>query len=150
MKFIQFGILYRIVDKLTPEQRKKNMQAVKNKGSEIEKILQEALLSKGYSFNVNDTTVFGKPDIVFPKEKIAIFCDSEYWHGWNWEVKKNEIKSNQEFWIKKIEKNMERDREVNEFLESKGWIVLRFWGIEIKKNTEECVKKIEKKCEGKM
>ncbi len=132
-----------MVDKLTPEQRKKNMQAVKNKGSEIERILQDALTSAGYTFTTNDATVFGKPDIVFHKEKIAIFCDSEFWHGWNWETKRNEIKSNRDFWIPKIERNMDRDREVNEKLEKEGWIVLRFWGKEIKKYTNRCLKKLE-------
>lgn len=136
-----------MVDKLTPEQRKKNMQAVKNKGSEIERILQEALIKKGYSFTANDSSVFGKPDIVFREKKIAVFCDSEYWHGWNWEVKKFEIKSNQDFWIAKIERNMERDKEVNEYLQNEGWIVLRFWGKEIKKNTEECIEIIKVKME---
>lgn len=136
-----------MVDKLTPEQRKKNMQAIKNKGSEIERILQEALIKKGYSFTANDSSVFGKPDIVFREKKIAVFCDSEYWHGWNWEVKKFEIKSNQDFWIAKIERNMERDKEVNEYLQNEGWTVLRFWGKEIKKNTEECIEIIKVKME---
>lgn len=139
-----------MVDKLTPEQRKKNMQAIKNKGSEIERILQEALITKGYIFNTNDKSVFGKPDIVFHEKKIAVFCDSEYWHGWNWEVKKFEIKSNQDFWIAKIERNMERDKEVNEYLQNEGWIVLRFWGKEIKKNTEECLLKIENTINNKL
>ena len=138
-----------MVDKLTPEQRKKNMQAVKNKGSEIERILQEELTAKNYSFSINDTSVFGKPDIVFHDKKIAVFCDSEFWHGWNWEVKKSEIKSNQEFWISKIERNMERDREVNEYLKKERWTVLRFWGKEIKKNTELCILKIENEIKGK-
>jgi DNA mismatch endonuclease Vsr len=138
-----------MVDKLTPEQRKKNMQAVKNKGSEIERILQEKLAAKNYSFSINDTSIFGKPDIVFHDKKIAVFCDSEFWHGWNWEIKKNEIKSNQEFWISKIERNMERDREVNEYLKKKKWTVLRFWGKEIKKNTELCILKIENEIKGK-
>jgi DNA mismatch endonuclease Vsr len=132
-----------MVDKLTPEQRKKNMQAVKNKGSKIELILQDALTEKGYSFSVNDKSVFGKPDIVFHEEKIAIFCDSEYFHGWNWEVKKNEIGTNQDFWIAKIERNMERDKEVTKFLENTGWVVLRFWGKEIKKNSDLCILKIK-------
>jgi DNA mismatch endonuclease Vsr len=134
-----------MVDKLTPEQRKKNMQAVKNKGSEIERILQEELAAKNYTFSINDTSIFGKPDIVFHDKKIAVFCDSEFWHGWNWEEKKHEIKSNQDFWIPKIERNMERDREVNTHLKKEGWLVLRFWGKEIKKNTTDCVEKIEKK-----
>ncbi|WNY26017.1 very short patch repair endonuclease [Methanolapillus millepedarum] len=132
------------MDKLTPEQRRKNMQAVKNKGSKIEQILQEALTERGYTFTINDSSVVGKPDIVFHEEKIAVFCDSEFFHGWNWEVKKNEIKTRREFWIPKIERNMERDAEVNKELQRDGWIVLRFWGKDIKKNTGECVKEIER------
>ena len=68
-----------------------------------------------------------------------MFCDSEFWHGYNWEEKKNEIKSHRDFWIPKIERNIERDKEVNAALEADGWIVLRFWGSEIKKNVDACV-----------
>lgn len=66
------------MDKLTPEQRRKNMQAVKSKGSKIEVLLMKALWHKGYRYRKNDKTVFGKPDIVFKKYKIAVFCDSEF------------------------------------------------------------------------
>lgn len=90
----------------------------------------------------NNNKVFGRPDIVFSKYKIAIFCDSEYFHGKDWETTKHKIKSNQGFWHKKIEGNISRDQEVNERLRQEGWIVLRFWGEEIKKNTELCVLKI--------
>ena len=83
-------------------------------------------------------------DFTFKKYKIAIFCDSEFWHGKNWEIKKHEIKSNQSFWHKKIERNIERDKEVNIGLSSQGWIVLRFWGKDINKNTAKCIEIIEK------
>jgi DNA mismatch endonuclease (patch repair protein) len=79
---------------------------------------------------------------VFSKYKIAIFCDSEYFHGKNCETAKNRIKSNQEFWHRKIEGNIKRDNDVNERLRQEGWTVLRFWGDEIKKNIELCVLKI--------
>lgn len=131
------------MDRLTPEQRRKNMQAVKPSGSEIEKILIRALRRKGYYFALNVGAIPGKPDIVFRRLKIAVFCDSEFWHGKNWHVSKNEIKSSQDFWIPKIESNIRRDRIVNRTLKKEGWTVLRFWGKDIIKHTDRCITKIE-------
>ena len=130
--------------KQTQEQIHYNMQRVKSKDSEIEKILRNALWNKGYRYRKNVKDIFGHPDIVFKSKKVAIFCDSEFWHGYDWEHKKNEIKTRQDFWIPKIERNMQRDKEVNMKLSEDGWTVLRFWGTEIKKQTENCVKEIEK------
>jgi len=130
--------------KKTQEQIHYNMQRVKSKDSEIEKILRNALWNKGYRYRKNVKDVFGHPDIVFKSKKVAIFCDSEFWHGYDWERKKNEIKTRQDFWIPKIERNMQRDKEVNMKLSEEGWTVLRFWGTEIKKQTGNCVKEIEK------
>ena len=132
------------MDKHTPEQRRKNMQAVKNKDSQIEQLLRKELWSRGIRYRKNVNRIYGKPDIVFIGKKIAIFCDSEFWHGYNWEERKKDFKSHQEFWIPKIERNMERDAEVTERLESEGWTVFRFWGNEIKKNTAQCADIIEK------
>ena len=126
------------MDRHTPEQRRKNMQAIKSKDSEIEIILRKELWSRGLRYRKNVNKVPGKPDIVFMSKKVAVFCDSEFWHGYNWEERKNDFKSNQEFWIPKIERNIERDREVTEHLESEGWTVIRFWGREIKKNVVYC------------
>ena len=119
------------------------MQAVKSKGTKIEQKLAKALWKNGYRYRKNDRTVFGNPDITFKKLKIAIFCDSEFWHGKDWGNKKHEHKSNIEFWHKKIERNIERDKEVNNELLKKGWKVLRFWGKEIEQDLLTCVHKIE-------
>ena len=132
------------MDRHTPEQRRKNMQAVKNKDSKIEHLLRNELWKRGLRYQKNRTDIYGKPDIVFKGKKIAVFCDSEFWHGHNWEERKKDFKSHQEFWIPKIERNMERDIEVTQKLESDGWIVLRFWGNEIKKNTAQCAEIKEK------
>ena len=132
------------MDKHTPEQRRKNMHAVKNKDSKIEILLRKELWDRGIHYRKNSTKIFGKPDIVFIGKKIAVFCDSEFWHGYNWEERKKDFKSHQEFWIPKIERNIERDKEVTEKLESEGWTVLRFWGNDIKKRTSECADIIEK------
>ncbi|HIS35732.1 TPA: very short patch repair endonuclease [Candidatus Scatousia excrementigallinarum] len=132
------------MDRLTKEQRRKNMQAVKNKDSKIELLLRNALWKKGFRYRKNYTKLEGKPDIVLTKYKIAIFCDSEFWHGYDWEVRKNDIKSNKEFWIKKIESNIKRDQNVNDTLKQQGWKVMRFWGREIQKDLLGCINKIEK------
>ncbi len=130
------------MDRLTPEQRHKNMKAVKNKDSRIELVLRKELWNRGLRYQKNSKKVYGHPDIVFIGKKVAIFCDSEFWHGYNWDIRKNEIKTNRNFWINKIERNIARDNEVNAVLESRGWIVLRFWGNEILKETDKCVNKI--------
>lgn len=131
------------MDKHTPEQRRRNMQAVKNKDSEIEVKLRKALFHKGYRYRKNVAKVYGHPDIVFTKEKIAVFCDSEFWHGFDWENRKADFKSRQDFWIPKIERNIERDTEVTLQLESEGYLVLRFWGKRIKRDLESVVSEIE-------
>lgn len=131
------------MDNHTPEQRHKNMQAVKNKNTKIEVLLRKELWSRGLRYQKNSKKVFGKPDIVFIGKKVAVFCDSEFFHGYDWENKQKEIKSNRDFWIPKIERNMQRDKEVNETLEKSGWTVLRFWGNDIKKNVNDCADKIE-------
>lgn len=129
--------------KKTKEQISYNMKSVKNKDSDIELILRSALWRKGYRYRKNVKNIFGTPDIAFISKKAAVFCDSEFWHGYDWENRKSDFKSRQEFWIPKIERNIQRDYEVNAKLKSEGWTVIRFWGKEIKKNTEGCVNKIE-------
>ena len=130
--------------KKTKEQISYNMQQVKNKDSKIEVLLRKELWSRGIRYRKNVNRIHGKPDIVFMGKKIAVFCDSEFWHGYNWEERKKDFKSHQEFWIPKIERNMARDLEVTERLEYEGWTVLRFWGNEIKKNTVGCADIIER------
>ncbi len=129
--------------KKTEEQISFNMSRVKNKDSEIELLLRKELWSRGIRYRKNVRKIYGNPDIVFIGLRIAVFCDSEFWHGYNWEERKKDFKSHQEFWIPKIERNMARDKEVTEKLESDGWIVLRFWGRKIKKETKECADIIE-------
>lgn len=126
------------MDNHTPEQRRKNMQAVKSKGSEIEKMLCKELWARGIRYRKNVKSIIGKPDIAFKGKKVAVFCDSEFWHGYDWEHKSQEIKTRRDFWIPKIERNMQRDREVNAALEAEGWKVIRFWGHELKKDIEAC------------
>jgi DNA mismatch endonuclease (patch repair protein) len=119
------------------------MRAIKNKRTKIEELLGKALWAKGYRYRRNNKTVFGRPDFTFRKYKIVVFCDSEFFHGKDWEVSKHRIKTNTEFWQEKIEGNIRRDQLVNKTLRKDGWIVIRFWGEEIKKNLDLCIDKIE-------
>lgn len=121
------------MDKLTKEQRLKNMRAVKDKGSKIETMLAKALWGKRYRFTKNDRDVYGKPDMAFKRIKVAIFVDSEFWHGKNWDKKKFDHKSNIKFWHQKIERNILHDKCVNRILKKNGWKVLRFWVKRLKK-----------------
>ena len=118
------------------------MQANKAKGTKIELLLAKQLWSHGYRYRKNDTSVFGKPDFVIKSHKIAIFCDGEFWHGRNWETRKHDHKSNCQFWHSKIERNIERDKEVNTELQKQGWKVFRFWETDIIKEPDKCLNRI--------
>lgn len=128
----------------TKEQISYNMSRVKNKDSDIELLLRKELWKRGLRYRKNVKDILGKPDIALKKYKIAVFCDSEFWHGYDWENRKYDFKTNKEFWYKKIERNIERDKEVTSRLEKEGWLVIRFWGKDIKSNLLDCADKIEK------
>lgn len=118
------------------------MSANKGKGTKLELLFGKLLWNAGVRYRKNDKTVFGKPDFVIRKMKIAIFCDGEFWHGRNWEERKNDHKSNCDFWYSKIERNIKRDKEVNEQLKAQGWTVFRFWETEITKESDKCLNRI--------
>lgn len=130
---------------LKAEKIRENMQAIKNSGSKIEIKLSKAIWRLGYRYRKNDKTVFGKPDLTFKKYKVAVFADSEFWHGKNWKFRKYDHKTNKKFWINKIEGNIKRDKVVNKRLKKEGWTILRFWGKDIEKNLDKCISIFEKK-----
>jgi DNA mismatch endonuclease (patch repair protein) len=138
-----FNTKFVSMDVLTKEQRTKNMKAIKSKNTKMEVLLAKSLWAKGIRYRKNDKTVFGKPDLTIKKHKIAIFIDSEYFHGKDWNKEKYRIKSNREFWWKKIQENQKRDNLVNSYLVDNEWKVLRFWSQEIRKNLNLCIEKIE-------
>ncbi|MCL4498319.1 MAG: very short patch repair endonuclease [Deltaproteobacteria bacterium] len=114
---------------------------IKSKDTSIELILRKELWKRGYRYRVNDRKVFGKPDIVFSRRKVAIFCDSEFWHGEKYLLGER-FKTNSDFWESKIKGNIKRDKEVNDRLKSEGWTVIRFWDKEIKENSDKCINKV--------
>jgi len=120
------------------------MSRVKTKGTEIEKILSIALWTAGLrGYRKNIKGVLGTPDICWKGRKIAVFCDSSFWHGYNWKYEKKRIKVRKKFWYKKIECNIKRDKEQTHKLKKDGWKVLRFWDFEIKDDIMTCIVKIK-------
>ncbi len=127
----------------TQEEITRNMRSNKSKDTKPELLLRKELWKRGFRYRKNYGKLLGKPDIVFVERKIAVFVDGKMWHGYDWENQKTDFKSHRDFWIPKIEKNIERDKYVNEQLENAGWTVLRFWDFEIKQNLFGCADKIE-------
>ncbi len=127
------------------ERSHKNMSSIKGKDTSIEIILRKALWARGYHFRKNYKDLPGRPDIAITKYKIAIFCDSEFFHGKDWHSLKTKLEKgkNPGYWIPKIQRNMERDREKDAELRGAGWTVLRFWGKDITKNVDACIAVIE-------
>lgn len=123
--------------------RSYNMSMIKSHDTQAEIILRNELWRRGLRYRKNYAGVYGKPDILFLRKKIAVFIDGEFWHGYNFNDIKNRLKSNKAFWIEKIQHNIERDLEVTQFLTKQGWIVLRFWTFEIKNDLKFCADRIE-------
>lgn len=126
------------------EKRSFIMSQIRGKDTSIEVSLRKELFSRGIRYRKNSSSVYGHPDISIKKYKIAIFCDGDFWHGYNWEETKQNIKSNREFWIKKIEHNIDKDIEVNHVLAHMGYTVIRVWEHEIKKDLDGVASMIER------
>lgn len=129
------------------EERSLLMSKIRGKDTSIELELRKELFRRGIRYRKN-SSLYGHPDISIKKYKIAIFCDGDFWHGYNWEEREKDIKSNRDYWIKKIEHNMEKDIEVNHVLAHLGYTVIRVWEHEIKKDlmgTADMIEEIIKK-----
>ena len=128
----------------TKEQISRNMKSNKGKDTKPELLLRKELWRRGLRYRKNYKELYGKPDIVFLGARIAVFVDGKMWHGCDWEHQKDDFKSRRDYWIPKIERNIEHDYEVTQELISLDWLVMRFWDFEIKKNLQECADKIER------
>jgi DNA mismatch endonuclease (patch repair protein) len=126
----------------TPE-RSLRMSNIRSTNTRYEIVLRKALWATGIRYRLNVKTLPGKPDIVIGKHKLVIFVDGEFWHGFNWEEKKLRIKANKNYWVPKIERNMQRDLENMAALEALGYTVLRFWEQDIRKDLNTCISKVK-------
>jgi DNA mismatch endonuclease, patch repair protein len=128
------------VDMFTKEQRSNNMRAIRSTGSSLESKVTKELWSKGFRFRKNVRKLMGNPDIALQKYKLVIFIDSCFWHSCPIHGKKPG--SNEEYWVKKLQRNVNRDNEVNQYYSKLGWMVLRVWEHELKNDFEGTIMKI--------
>lgn len=126
----------------TPETRKR-MSQIALKGGKAETILGKALWHRGYRYRRNYKMLPGTPDIAILKHRIAVFVDGEFWHGKNWENRKTKLKSNKEYWLEKIDENINRDNRNDVLLNHLGWVAVHFWEKDVLKNIEGCIRAIE-------
>lgn len=131
------------MDNHTPEQRHRNMQAIRSTDTGIEVALRRELWNRGLRYRKYYSEIPGHPDLAFPKERLAVFCDAEFWHGFDWQHQKDRIQTRRDFWIPKIEYNMSHDAEIDAELSALGWTVIRFWGKEIKHSLPACADLVE-------
>lgn len=119
------------------------MSKVKSKDSKIEVEFRKAIWKAGFRYRKNAKKYFGKPDLVLKKYKTVIFIDSCFWHG----CKKHcrIPATNQKYWIDKIERNKQRDKEVNKYYKKQGWRVIRVWEHDLTKNFDKMQKNIIRK-----
>lgn len=128
------------MDVLTKEQRHRNMSRIRSRDTKPEVLLRKALWHSGLRYRKNDRTLPGTPDIAILRYHIAVFVDGDFWHARGHQEHPGEqIASNKEFWQKKLTRNVERDREVNDALTEQGWLVLRFWESDIESDLQQCV-----------
>ena len=126
----------------------KIMSAIPSKNTKPELVLRKALWNENLGYRINYKKLAGKPDIVFTKYRVVVFCDGDFWHGHNWAIRglgslEEELASYSEFWRTKIRRNIERDTKVNELLEAQGWTVIRIWESDIRKKIFDCVNRIK-------
>ena len=128
------------MDNLTPEQRRKNMQNIRSEGTRPELLIAKELRRQKIYFAKNVKTITGKPDFVFRRKKVAVFVDSDFWHGHR--TRCIMPKSNCGYWEQKIAGNKERDKQVTRALKKNGWTVIRLWEKDILRNLDKSIKKI--------
>lgn len=126
----------------TTPKRSKIMSKIRGKNTKPELAFRKALYAAGYRYRIDYKKLIGKPDIALKKFKTVVFIDGDYWHGKNWEERKPKVKTNREFWIAKMERNIQRDKEVNQALKEKGYQIFRFWESEVKKDLGVCLQKV--------
>ena len=126
-----------MTDIFTPEKRSWVMSRIRSKDTKIEKAMA-SLLRKNRIHYRRYPRLFGSPDFVIEK-KVLLFCDGDFWHGYQYDKKK---KPQKKCWREKIERNMERDRKVSRTLRRDGWFVIRIWEHDIEKNPDKCVRKM--------
>ena len=136
------------MDKLSPEQRHKNMAAIRGKDTKPEMMVRKGLWRMGFRYRLNHKRLPGHPDLVLKKYRTCVFVNGCFWHGHNVDITIFENtdcckipKTNREFWIKKIRRNKERDVEEQKRLAEMGWHCITVWECELKPSKREATLK---------
>lgn len=132
----------------SPETTHKIMSSIKSKNTRPELTLRKELWRRGLRYRVNVSNLPGKPDIVFTRVRLAVFCDGDFWHGHNWAIRgygslEEELRRYSSSWGEKILRNIERDQQTTEKLTAEGWLVIRLWESDIKANLKKCADQVE-------
>ncbi len=130
-----------LTDIFTPEKRSWVMSRIRGTNTKIDLKMKQMLSDSGHKWEMYPK-MYGNPDFVHKRKKIAIYCDGDFWHGYRYNEKKKPAKK---FWRDKIENNMIRDRRYTRKLRREGWSVLRIWEHDIEKNPKKCMRKIKRK-----
>lgn len=128
-----------MADNMTPEQRSSTMARIRSKNTRIELELRRLLFSRGLRYRIHVPTIPGRPDIAFTRQKVAIFIDGDFWHGWQFDRWSGKLAAP---WREKIERTMARDKAANRALRAMGWRVVRIWEHDLKSRPEHCVKRV--------
>lgn len=128
-----------MADNLTPEQRRKAMTAVKSANTSLERVVDAAFREQGWTYSRNVASLPGKPDFVFERDRVIVFVDGDFWHGWRFPQWQEKLTA---YWRQKIERNRRRDRSNFQRLRRQGWKVFRFWSHQIEQNLDQVVEKV--------
>ena len=126
----------------TDAETSKRMANIKLKRGDVEVAIAKELFHAGYRYRFDYKRLPGSPDIAILRYHVAVFIDGEFWHGYNWNERKQKLHRNREYWIEKIEENIARDKRVDEKLKDMGWIPVHFWSKDAKKDISGCVEHI--------
>ena len=130
-----------MADRLSTEVRSKIMSSIHSKNTKPELTLRHLLWERKHRYRIHLTKLPGKPDITFVKDKVAVFLDGDFWHGYNWKNLKPKLKN--KFWVNKIKNNVKRDKKITKELRFLGWKVIRIWEHELKYHSHNVIRRIE-------
>jgi len=128
-----------MTDRLSPSQRSHLMSRIRSKDTQIELALRSGLHRRGFRFRKHVRTLAGSPDIVFPTERIVVFVDGDFWHGYCFARWRHTLAP---FWQEKIENNRKRDRRNFAKLRRAGWKVIRVWGHDLIRHPDACIEQV--------
>jgi DNA mismatch endonuclease, patch repair protein len=128
-----------MADNLTPAQRSWTMSRIKRANTKPELVLRRLLHAHGLRFRIHVGDLPGCPDVVFPRARVALFIDGDFWHGWRFSLWRHKLAP---YWEAKIARNRARDQRTFRKLRHRGWLVLRIWEHQIERDASACAARV--------